>query len=67
MFYAKIADIIFEVDGTRTIPKTWKLSCEHTGFKGVCISCAKKLAEAIDPQRTGAKYIKEWANVQFLN
>ena len=67
VFYVKIDSIIFEVDGTRTIPKTWKLACEHTRFKGVCIRCAILLAKAINPELTGKKYITDWASVHFLS
>ena len=67
MFYIKVNGITYQVDGTRTIPKTWILSCEHTRFKGICIKCAKSFAEAIDPNLTGKRYITNWDAIEFLN
>lgn len=67
MFYIKVNGVIYEVKGTRTIPKTWSLSCEHTSFKGMCIKCVKHFADAVNPKLTGKKYITNWQSIQFLS
>ena len=67
MFYIRVKEVVFEVNGTRTIPKTWSIACEHTGFKGICIKCAKSFAESINSNLTGKRYITNWESIKFLN
>lgn len=67
MFYVKVGGVTFEVYGTRTVPKTWKVSCEHAEFKALCIKCANMLARRINPKLSGKRYITNWEEIQFLS
>ena len=67
MFYIKIQDIVFEVNGTRAVPKTWQVSCEHTSFKGLCLKCIDLFIGIVDNKKTGRSYLKNWGKIQFLN